>query len=165
MKIDVSKLKPTQASSFKEMMEISEDTFKCVFPLLGVKSVEVEATAHSYEDFVDISYKINALVTLQCSYTLKPFDYRVHASDELQFASYKEEDSDLIEFKGNFIDLTPYVLNLLSASIPTSPKSPGAKLPSGGKGYRVLTEEELVKEKEEKGDSRFDKLLDLEFDE
>ena len=57
-----------------------------------------------------------------------------------------------------------YIFNLLSASVPLSPKAPNATAPKSGKGYRVLSEEEFLKEKEEQGNSQFDALKDLEFD-
>ena len=57
-----------------------------------------------------------------------------------------------------------YIFNLLSASVPLSPKAPNAKAPQSGKGYRVLSEEEFLKEKEEQGNSQFDALKDIDFD-
>ena len=75
-----------------------------------------------------------------------------------------EGDDETIIYKGNSVELDKYIFDAISASVPTSPKAPGATLPSGGKDYRVLTVDELIKEKEEKGDSRFDALNDLEFD-
>ena len=49
--------------------------------------------------------------------------------------------------------------------LPLSPKAPDAKAPTSGKGYRVLSEDDFIKEREEQGNSQFDALKDLEFDE
>ena len=104
-------------------------------------------------------------MTLQCSYTLKSFETTISGVDELHFAPSKDEDEDCIEYKGNSIDIDPYIFNLLSASIPLSPKAPNAKAPTSGKGYRVLSEEDFLREREEQGNSQFDALRDLDFDE
>ena len=88
----------------------------------------------------------------------------ITGSDELHFAPSKDEDEDCIEYKGTSIEMDPYIFNLLSASVPLSPKAPNAKAPKSGKGYRVLSEDEFLKEKEEQGNSQFDALKDLEFD-
>jgi hypothetical protein len=61
--------------------------------------------------------------------------------------------------------MDPYIFNLLSASVPLSPKAPNAKAPKSGNGYRVLSEDEFLSEKEEQGNSQFDALKDLDFDE
>ena len=165
IKIDVSKLSYTKETLIKEVVVFDSDVFKCYPPLLEVKSCDMEAKIRRYEGFIYVNLHIKADVVLQCSYTLKPFESIIKSDEELHFASYVEEgDDDLIEFKGNSIELDKYIFDSISASIPPSPKAPGAKLPSGGKGYRVISSEEFEKEKEEKTDSRFDALKDLEFD-
>lgn len=163
MKIDVSKLSSLKENVFKETLVFDNEKFKCHFPLLGIKKVDVELKVHRYEDFIDINIKMNAKVVLSCSYTLKPFDYAVHASDEMHFGS-GEDDEDLIPYVGNFIDMDQYIFDLLSASIPLAPKAPGAKLPQSGKHYRILNEDELLRDKKETGNSKFDCLKDLDFE-
>lgn len=165
IKIDVSKLSLSKETTLKEVVTFDEEKFKCYPPLLKVNEVNVEVNIRRYEDFIYVYLSFKAKVTLQCSYTLKPFDTVLKSNEELHFASYAEEgDDDLIIYKGNSIELDKYIFDAISASVPLSPKAPGAKLPSGGKDYRVLSFEELEKEKEEKVDHRFDALDNLEFD-
>ena len=165
MKIDVNKLRLSKQTQFKEDVYFNDEKFKTLFPLEEIKVAHVLADVARYEDFIEVDLKITAEVTLICSYTLKPFPSKLHTDDELHFASYAdEEDYELLEYRGNVIDLDPYILDAVSASVPLSPKAPGAKLPSGGKGYSVITEEEEAKEREERGNGKFDALLDLDLD-
>ena len=165
MKIDVNKLKLSKQTLFKEDVTFDPEKFKTIFPLNEIKVAHVEANIAKYDDFINVDLKVNADVILTCSYTLKPFLYKLRADDELHFASYAdEEDYELLEFRGNMIDLDPYIFDLIAASIPLSPKAPGAKLPQGGKDYRVITDEEEAKEKQERGNDKFDALLDLDLD-
>ena len=165
IKIDVSKLSYTKETILKEVVIFDPEEFKCYPPLLEVKKADVNIKIRRYEDFVYVSMQIKANVTLQCSYTLKPFDTVLKSDEELHFAGYVEEgDDDLILYKGNSIELDKYIFDSISASVPPSPKAPGAKLPESGKGYRVLSSDEFIKEKEEQVDPRFAALDDLEFD-
>lgn len=164
MKIDVGKLVSTKENLFEEDVVLDAEKFKLLPPLLEVKKLHAKARIHRYQDFIDVDLIINADVVLQCSYTLKPFCSKLSDEDEIHFASYDDGGDDIQIYKGNLIDLNPYIFNLLSASVPTSPKSPGAKLPTSGKYFRVLTEDEYKSEKEDGINHQFDKLKDLDLD-
>ena len=164
MKLDVKKLPYTKVQTLSEDISFDPEVFVCHIPLINVLSCHAELLAQRFEEFIYVTLTIKAKVTLQCSYTLKPFETTITGQDELHFAPSKDEDDDCIEYKGTFIDMDHYIFNLLSASVPLSPKAPNAKVPESGKGYRVLSEEEFIKEKEEQGNSQFDALKDLEFD-
>lgn len=165
MKIDVSKLIYTKENVFEETLSFDPEKFVCHPPLLEVKKVDVVAKVNRYEQFIYVDLNLKADVILQCSYTLKPFESKIKGQEELHFASYAEEgDDDIIIYKGNSIELDKYIFDVLSASIPLSPKAPNAKLPKSGKDYRVLSLDEFEKERANKVDHRFDALDGLEFD-
>lgn len=165
MKIEVNKLRPSKQTQFKEDVTFDSEKYNLLFPLQEIKVAHVEANVAKYDDFINVDLKITAEVTLICSYSLKPFPSKLRAEDELHFASYIDEDDyELLDYKGSVIDLDPYIFDLISASVPLKPKAPGAKLPESGKGYRVMTEDEERQEKSEKGNGKFDALLDLDLD-
>ena len=165
IKIDVSKLPYSKEVTLEENIVFDSEKYPCFLPLIEVKNALVLAKIRRYEDFIYVNLLVKADVILQCSYTLKPFPSSVTGDEELHFASYVEEgDDDLIVYKGNSIELDKYVFDLISASVPLSPKAPGAKLPKSGKDYRVISIDEFAKEKEEKNDPRFDALKDLDLD-
>ena len=165
MKLDVLKLPYTKVQTLSEDISFDLEVFKCHKPLVNVISCHAELKAQRFEEFIYVNLSIKAKVTLECSYSLKNFETTVEGSDELHFAPSKDEDEDCIEYKGTSIEMDAYIFNLLSASVPISPKAPNAKAPTSGKGYRVLSEDDFYKEREEQGNSQFDALKDLEFDE
>ena len=165
MKLDVLKLPYSKAYNVSEDMTFDPEVFKCHNPLIEVKNCHVELNAQRFEEFIYVTLSIKAKVVLECSYTLKHFETEISGADELHFAPSKDEDEDCIEYRGTSIEMDSYIFNLVSASIPLSPKAPNAKAPTSGKGYRVLSEDDFVKEKEEQGNSQFDALKDLDFDE
>lgn len=164
MKIDIGKLVPGKENVYQEDVSLNPEKFSFYPPLLEVKKLEVEARVHRYSDFINVDLSFKADVTLQCSYTLKPFASTLSDSDEIHFSNNSDDGDDMQIYTGNFINLDPYIFNLLSASIPTSPKAPNAKLPESGNGFRVLSEKEYLKDKEESFDPRFDALKDLEIE-
>ena len=165
MKLDVLKLPYTKVQTLSDDISFDPEVFVCHAPLINVLNCHVELRTQRFEEFIYVTLSVKAKVTLQCSYTLKNFETFVSGEDELHFAPSKDEDDDCIEYKGTFIELDQYIFNLLSASVPLSPKAPDAKAPKSGNGYRVLSEDEFQKEKEESGNSQFDALKDLDFDE
>ena len=165
MKIDVGKLAYSKETLFEEEVVFDKDEFTYHIPLLDIKTTKVKAKVSRYDEFIYVKVNIDADLVLQGSYSLKPFDYKLKESDELHFATSKEEgDDDIIVYKGNFIELDQQIFDIISSSIPLSPKAPNAKLPDSGRDYRIISDEELKKEKEQSFDSRFDKLKDLDFD-
>ena len=165
MRLDVLKLPYTKVAELKEDIAFDPEVFVCHAPLINVLSCHAELKAQRFEEFIYVTLTIKAKVTLQCSYTLKNFVTEISGVDELHFAPSKDEDEDCIEYKGTSIEMDHYIFNLLSASVPLSPKAPDAKAPESGKGYRVLSEDDFIKEREEQGNSQFDALKDLDFDE
>ena len=164
MRLDVLKLPYTKVQTLEDDLAFDPEVFVCHSPLIEVKSCHVELKAQRFEEFIYVTLSLKAKVVLECSYTLKHFQTTISGVDELHFAPSKDEDEDCIEYKGTSIELDQYIFNLLSASVPLSPKAPNAKSPSSGSGYRVLSEEEYLREKEEGGNSSFNALKDLDFD-
>lgn len=165
MILEVNQLTSSKLVNFEEDVSFDAEKYKCTPPLLSVNSCHVKVEASSYDDFIIVRLFVSADLTLESSYTLKPFPYKLKTNEEYHFTSTStEEDDDFILFKGNKIELDVYVFNLICASIPISPKAPGETLPSGGEGYRILKEEDYLKEKEKEVDHRFDKLDELDLD-
>ena len=165
MVVEVYKLINGHSLELKEDITFDSEYFVLTRPLLKINSCKVLAKIHQYDDFINVHLKVNANVILECSYSLQAFESNVSGEEELNFSTYEsEEDEDFIIYKGNKIELDEYIFDLVSASVPLSPKAPGATLPKSGKGYRVISEDSLVEEEANKGNSKFDKLLDLDLD-
>ena len=100
-------------------------------------------------------------VIASCAYTLEDVPLKVNVKEKLYFSSDEmdQDSEDIIYEPGNEILMDNYVLSYVIASVPHNVHKKGAKLPNDGKGYRVLSEEDFIKEKQtEKKPSPFDVL-------
>ena len=84
--------------------------------------------------------------------------------DDLEFTDNEEDDGCYLAH-GPLIDLDEYILGILLANVPVRIVKKGAKLPGDGQDYRVISEDQYVKEKENSVDHRWDALDNLELPE
>lgn len=165
MILEVNKLNSSKQYVSEEEVSFDADTYRCILPLIAVNNCLVTIKANRYDDFIEVVLYVKADLTLQSSYTLKPFNYKLKTEEEYHFSSYQEDaDDDFIIYKGNIIHLDELIFNLISASIPMAPKAPGETLQKIDGSVRVMSEEDYLKEKAEAVDPRFAKLDDLDID-
>ena len=162
MKINRALLTNGVAKSFEETIDFSTVQFDQNH-IKSIPSCVVKAVATDYESILRIVVEINALVIGVCSYSLEDVELKFKINDELNFTD-DEEDEDNYYAKDNIIDLDEYILGILLANVPMKIVKKGAKLPKAEEGYRVLTEDEYLKEESEKVDSRWAKLDDIDLD-
>ncbi len=165
MILEVNKLNSSKQYVSEEEITFDTDTYKCILPLIAVNKCVATVKANRYDDFIEVMLYVKADLTLQSSYTLKPFNYKLKTEEEYHFSSYQEdEDSDFLIYKGNIIHLDELIFNLISASIPMAPKAPGETLQKVDGDVRIMSEDEYLKEKEEAVDPRLAKLDELDID-
>ncbi len=119
-------------------------------------------TLNKAENTLIINFNILCNINITSSYTGVPFNKEIKIDDTLYFTNTKSLDSDDIIFVKDLIDLDYYVYSLLITSIPVDAHKDGEKLPKG-KDYRVLTEDEYLKEKASSGSNAFSALNDIDF--
>ena len=108
-----------------------------------------------------INFKFKADLTLISTFSLKEFKKTLIIKEDLYVTNDEEFESEQTFYYDSDIDLDNLIFSLILTSLPISIKAPGDKNIEG-EGYRVISEEEL--EKENRGNSAFDCLSDLEFD-
>lgn len=129
--------------------------------LRQLSKCHVDLSYRLYGELISIDIIVSGVATLACSYTLEDVDYVFEYKDSVLFSKNEGgEEDDIIVYKGNYVDIDDYVLTLICASLPTKIVKNGAKLPSSGDGYRVLSEEEYNLEKQKDKSSPFDILID-----
>lgn len=131
--------------------------------LRKILSCHVDAELCDYEDILRVELHIKADVIVASSYSLKDVNLKLNFKDELDFSDKDEDAEECIIEKNSFIDLDPYILGLIISEIPTKVTANNETLPTDGVGYRVLTEDELNKEKSERKDPRWSKLDDIKL--
>jgi len=124
----------------------------------------VKITGSVFEDLLMLNFHIVSDVIGVCAYTLEDVPLHFDFKDSLEISNEIEDDEKIFFEKNMIFDIDPYVLSLLVSEIPAKIVKKGAKLPEDGTGYRVLSEEEYEKEQENKTDSRWAALDDIELD-
>ena len=129
-----------------------------------IESCHVKISGHEYEDLLILNVEVKADIIGVCSYTLEDVPIHLNFKDSLEFSNEVEDDEELFYVAEPIFDIDPYILGLIIAETPMKIVKNGAKLPSGGKDFRVLSEEEYLEEKKQKTDSRWSKLDDIELE-
>lgn len=128
----------------------------------NIGKTHVKIAGQDYEDFLVLNFEITSEVIGVCSYTLEDVPLTIKVNTSLTF-TYEEEDEETIHIDNPIFEVDEYILDLIIAEVPMKIIKKGAKLPSSGAGYRVLSEDEYNKEQEQKTDSRWAALDDIEL--
>lgn len=123
----------------------------------SIESCFIKAEATDYESILRVVLEIEVKIIGVCSYSLEDVPLSLKIKDEINFTD-NAEDEDCYYEKGTIIDLDEYILGIVLANIPVRIVKNGAKLPQNGNDYRVLSEDDYQKEKENSVDHRWDKL-------
>ena len=129
-----------------------------------INKCSVKVIATEFGDVLQCSINGEADVIASCSYTLDDVPLHVNFKDTLYFSSEVMGSQECYFEPGVEIDLDPHILALILAEVPHNITKSGASLPKSGNGYRVLSEEDYQKEKQNKKNSAFDVLDSIEFD-
>ncbi len=124
----------------------------------SISSCHMDLDVTNYDDLIVLSFNIKGEVMTTCAYTLEEIPYSYHVKEVVELSGDEEDEFDM---DGDILDIDEMLITLIVSNVPIKVVKKGAKLPSGGDGYRVLTEEEASKEKKP---SPFDVLDDLEVD-
>lgn len=123
-----------------------------------INSCHLELNVTNYDELIILSFDVKGEVVTSCAYTLEEINYPYHIKEEIELSGSEEDE---FEMNGDIIDIDNILITLIVSSIPMKVIKKGAKLPESGDGYRVISEEEALKEKKP---SCFDVLDDLEFE-
>lgn len=147
-------LKKVDVMELEEIIIFDKSLFDKHISLLDIKDVHVVCGVKDFDEVIRASIDVTATLILECAYTLKPFAKKVKVSDDLDFVFKAGEDDNQIVVTDKEINLNPYILGMIITEIPLRAVAPGAQRPKNGNGYRVISEEEYYKEKEQESDPR-----------
>ena len=164
MKINRLLLPLNKDEVFNEDIDFSKEKFD-ENHVKRIVSCSVNVTAHEYGDVLDVKIRGKASVIASCSYTLEDVPLDVSFKENFYFSNEVTGSDECFYEPSNEIDLDPHILALILAEVPHNIVKKGAKRPSGGEGYRVLSEDEFLEERKNKKTSAFDILDTIEFDE
>ena len=165
MKLNRAILPENKAETFEEEVDFSNYPFD-ENHVRRIDACNVRVVAQDFGDVLQVQISGKAKVIASCSYTLDDVPMEVKFHDSFYFTDSEDGVSEDCYYEPSVeIDLDPHILALILAEVPHTVVKSGAKLPKSGEGYRVLSEEDLLKEKSTKKNSAFDILDSIEFDE
>lgn len=147
---------------FDETLGFPSEMFHHLSQINGLKDVNVKGHGRldmkNHQLYVD--FQIKGQMILPCAISLEDIDYPFEIESSAIFAFYKpHEEEDVIEAKGNTVDLTPVIFQEIMLDVPMRVVKDGAKLKTQGHGWKVLDENDKS-ENEEYIDPRLAKLKD-----
>ncbi len=143
---------------FEEDITYPKDRMATKPSLLDIKDVHAKVRVENFGETITADIQATATLVLECAYTLEPLERRIKIDEEVHFSETVQDDDELLYAPGPTIDLDDYLFGLIMTEVPAKVVKRGAHLPKAGKGYRVLNEAELIREKEKNGDPRFSEL-------
>ena len=128
-----------------------------------IYNTHVKVVGNEYDDLICLEFDISTDVIGVCSYSLEDVPLHLHFKDSLEFSNEINDDEDIIYVEKPIFEVDEYILQLIIGEVPLKLIKKGAKLPESGKDYRVISEDEYLKEKSEKVDPRWSKLDEVKL--
>ena len=123
----------------------------------SIKSCHMDLSVLNYDELVVLSFQIKGEVMTTCAYTLEEIPYQYNIKESVELAGNEDDEFEIIN---ETIDIDEILITLIVSNVPMKVVKKGAKLPSNGDGYQVMSEEEANSKKKA---SPFDALDDLEL--
>ncbi len=128
-----------------EKIVFDDALIKSTKRLLGLSEISITGSVNFLpnveQSFFNI--KIKGVMDLECARTLVLVHYPFEIDEELIFTFNKTYENDDIEYvKGNIIDLSPYIWEIIFSNIPMRVVSENDNMPTSGEGWQVISEEE-----------------------
>ena len=123
----------------------------------SIKSCHMDLSVFNYDELLVLSFKIKGEVMTTCAYTLEEIPYQYSVKETVELAGNEDDEFEIIN---ETIDIDEILITLIISNVPMKVVKKGAKLPSNGDGYQVMSEDEA---NERKKASPFDALDDLEL--
>ena len=123
----------------------------------SIKSCHMDLSVLNYDELVVLSFQLKGEVMTTCAYTLEEIPYQYNIKESVELAGNEDDEFEIIN---EIIDIDEILITLIVSNIPMKVVKKGAKLPSNGEGYQVISEEEANNKKKA---SPFDALDDLEL--
>lgn len=134
------------------------------YPIHAVKRCHYDVKVTKIGDYAQAAYSIKATLTVEDSRDAVLFDKKVEVEEAVDILDEEDSAGEGFVVEGGDVDLDELALRILVSSLPIRLVRDESSLPKGGKGYRVLSEEELAKEKAEKGNPAFKGLENFKVD-
>ncbi|MGN1344629.1 MAG: YceD family protein [Traorella sp.] len=154
---------------FDERIEFNEADLGKVSHLRKLRDVRVNGDIHydASSDMAIANLHVSGVMVVPCCISLEDVDveFDTSSTEVYSFAKNIEDlDIDVRETKKDIVELYPAIFQLIVMEIPFKVVKENAKYPKG-KGWEVVSEEELRESKKDQIDPRLAKLKEFKIDE
>lgn len=163
MKIDFRRYELNKHYYLEDDIDFSSISFSPTYRIRKIKSCHIKCDIIVFSEVADINVSLCGIVVGACSYTNEDVDVKYSCKENMSFGLTENSEAEYYEPRLEF-DFDPYLISLIDNAVPLNIVKLGAKMPSGGEGYEVLSEDDYNKKKAKTTDSRWAKLDDIELD-
>ena len=106
---------------FNEKIKFEKNLITKITGLYNLENIEVEGVLRFLEstEHCFIEFNVKGIMKMKCALTNEDLDYEFNDSDSVTFSfSTSDSDYEIILAKGNTIDLTPFVWQLIVVNVP-----------------------------------------------
>ncbi len=162
MKLELFRYENNKTYDISEELDVSKFSFPNNYKILKIDHCLVNLKVTRFDLLSRVRVHLEGSLTAICSRSGKPFEFKFKTNEEMSFSNNENDVASYYE-PNDVIDLDPYLIGIIDNLVPINVIKPGEDKPIDGNGYRVLTEEELNKERGNKHDTRWDILDDIEL--
>lgn len=122
MKWNLSYIQKYAKPSFKfsEKISFEEKIITKITGLYGLENIEVTGTL-KYLDSINhcvVDFEVKGIMKVKCAISNEDIDYSFSDIDNVTFSFDSTDDDEIIQAKGNTIDLSPLVWQLIVVNVP-----------------------------------------------
>ncbi|NBK97381.1 MAG: DUF177 domain-containing protein [Erysipelotrichia bacterium] len=159
---------PNETVHFDEQITFGEEVFSKMHHLRGLRDIEVSGEIHydTHSDLATCDFEVEGVMIVPCSITNEDVDYPFACDAHQLFAFHKvSKDEDIIETKGDIVELMPTIFQTIILEVPLKVVKEGIKEYPKGKGWEVIREEDYTQKKKDEIDPRLAKLREFKVEE
>ena len=161
-KIDLTRL-PNSHLEFDEVFSFDKSSFDKNSRIREIPRVQV--CGNGYFDIntqrLYLDLVVSGEMVVGCDITLEDVSIPFHTEASQTFSFYKDDDIDVVEAKGDVVELLPVVFQLIHLEIPLKVVKRGKIAYPKGEGWEVIKEEDYRKSLSEETDPRLAKLKEF----
>ena len=164
MKWDLNYIRKNAKPSFtfNEDIVLDKEMLKKLNGVYDLTNININGTL-KYMDSISqclVELTVKGIMKMKCSISNDDVDYQFEDTDSISFSFEKgDDDSEIYLAKGNVVDLSPFIWQLIVVNVPLKVIKDGAKLTNiKGKNWKIGDFEEKNEQDERPIDPRLESL-------
>lgn len=151
--------------TFNENLSFEPEAFINNKRLRGLENVHVSGEGYYIADLdiFEVDMEVSGLMITPCAITNEDIEYPFEFDSHLEFCFSETDDVDAYEVKNDVVELIPVIFQLINLEVPLKATLSGDVKYPHGKGWRIISEEDLKASKKDEIDPRLAKLKDFKF--